>query len=72
MAGWLAEAARAGWKPSAIIPDALLLPAPASGWTVAQDGGRGAPVDCYHISRRQLLLETAKCALALQAFCAFS
>ncbi len=40
MAGWLAEAARAGWKPSAIIPDPLLLPAPASGWTVAQDGAR--------------------------------
>jgi general secretion pathway protein L len=40
MAGWLAEAARAGWKPSAIIPDPLLLPAPASGWSVAQDGPR--------------------------------
>ncbi|MBC7522345.1 MAG: AMP-binding protein, partial [Sandarakinorhabdus sp.] len=35
-------------------------------WDMAQDGGRGAPVDCYHISRRQLLLEAAKCALALQ------
>jgi general secretion pathway protein L len=40
MAGWLAEAARAGWKPSAMIPDPLLLPAPASGWSVAQDGPR--------------------------------
>jgi general secretion pathway protein L len=40
MAGWLADAARAGWKPSAIIPDPLLLPAPASGWSVAQDGPR--------------------------------
>ena len=40
MAGWLAEAARAGWKPSAIIPDPLLLPAPASGWAVVQDGPR--------------------------------
>jgi len=40
MAGWLAEAARAGWKPAAIIPDALLLSAPASGWAVAQDGPR--------------------------------
>jgi general secretion pathway protein L len=40
MAGWLAEAARAGWRPTAIIPDPLLLPAPASGWAVAQDGPR--------------------------------
>ncbi len=40
MAGWLAEAARAGWKPAAIIPDPLLLPAPASGWAVTQDGPR--------------------------------
>ncbi|WP_313670333.1 type II secretion system protein GspL [Sandarakinorhabdus sp.] len=40
MAGWLAEAARAGWKPTAIIPDPFLLPAPASGWAVAQDGPR--------------------------------
>ena len=40
MAGWLAEAARAGWKPTAIIPDPFLLPAPASGWAVAQDGLR--------------------------------
>jgi acrylyl-CoA reductase (NADPH)/3-hydroxypropionyl-CoA dehydratase/3-hydroxypropionyl-CoA synthetase len=35
-------------------------------WDMSQDGGRGAPVDAYPISRRQLLLETAKCALALQ------
>ncbi len=34
-------------------------------WDMAQDNGRGAPVDCYHISRRRLLLETAKCAVAL-------
>ena len=40
MAAWLAEAARAGWKPTAMIPDPLLLPAPASGWAVAQDGPR--------------------------------
>jgi general secretion pathway protein L len=40
MAAWQAEAARAGWKPSAIIPDPLLLPVPASGWAVAQDGPR--------------------------------
>ena len=36
-------------------------------WDMAQDNGRGAPVDCYTISRRQLLLETAKCAIALEA-----
>ena len=36
-------------------------------WDMAEDGGRGAPVDCYHVSRRRLLLEAAKCALALKA-----
>ncbi len=36
-------------------------------WDMSQDGGRGAPVDAYAISRKKLLLETAKCALALQA-----
>ncbi len=35
-------------------------------WDMAADDGRGAPVDCYSVSRKQLLLETAKCALALQ------
>ncbi len=35
-------------------------------WDMAQDGGRGAPVDCYSVSRRQLLVETAKCAIALK------
>ena len=35
-------------------------------WDMAQDGGRGAPVDCHAVSRRKLLLETAKCAIALQ------
>ena len=34
-------------------------------WDMAADGGRGAPVDCYSVSRRKLLLETAKCAVAL-------
>ncbi len=34
-------------------------------WDMAADGGRGAPVDTYPISRRKLLLETAKCAVAL-------
>ncbi|MBX9796709.1 MAG: AMP-binding protein, partial [Sphingomonas sp.] len=36
-------------------------------WDMAAEGGRGAPVDCFSVSRRQLLLETAKCAVALQA-----
>ena len=35
-------------------------------WDMAQDNGRGAPVDCYAVSRKQLLLETAKCAVALK------
>ena len=35
-------------------------------WDMAANGGRGAPVDCYPVSRKKLLLETAKCALALQ------
>ena len=35
-------------------------------WDMAADNGRGAPVDCYSVSRRKLLLETAKCAMALQ------
>jgi acrylyl-CoA reductase (NADPH)/3-hydroxypropionyl-CoA dehydratase/3-hydroxypropionyl-CoA synthetase len=36
-------------------------------WDMSLDGGRGGPVDCFRISRKQLLLETAKCALALKA-----
>jgi acrylyl-CoA reductase (NADPH) / 3-hydroxypropionyl-CoA dehydratase / 3-hydroxypropionyl-CoA synthetase len=36
-------------------------------WDMSQDGGRGAPVDAHVITRKALLLETAKCALALQA-----
>ncbi|MBY0284156.1 MAG: AMP-binding protein [Sphingomonas sp.] len=36
-------------------------------WDMAADGGRGAPVDCFTVSRRRLLLETAKCAVALEA-----
>ena len=35
-------------------------------WDMAQDGGRGAPVDCYSVSRKRLLVETAKCAIALK------
>ncbi|MBC7495790.1 MAG: AMP-binding protein, partial [Sphingomonadaceae bacterium] len=34
-------------------------------WDMAADNGRGAPVDTYKVSRRKLLLETAKCAIAL-------
>ena len=36
-------------------------------WDMSLDGGRGGPVDCYSVSRRTLLLESAKCSLALQA-----
>ena len=36
-------------------------------WDMSAGGGQGAPVDCFSVSRRQLLLETAKCALALEA-----
>ncbi len=36
-------------------------------WDMSQDGGRGAPVEAYPITRKRLLLETVKCALALQA-----
>jgi acrylyl-CoA reductase (NADPH) / 3-hydroxypropionyl-CoA dehydratase / 3-hydroxypropionyl-CoA synthetase len=36
-------------------------------WDMSQDGGRGGPVDARVITRKRLLLETAKCALALQA-----
>jgi len=35
-------------------------------WDMSVDGGRGGPVDCLSVSRRRLLLETAKCALALR------
>jgi acrylyl-CoA reductase (NADPH)/3-hydroxypropionyl-CoA dehydratase/3-hydroxypropionyl-CoA synthetase len=35
-------------------------------WDMAADGGRGAPVDCFAVSRKRLLLETVKCAVALQ------
>lgn len=36
-------------------------------WDMSKDNGRGAPVEAYTITRKRLLLETAKCALALQA-----
>jgi acrylyl-CoA reductase (NADPH) / 3-hydroxypropionyl-CoA dehydratase / 3-hydroxypropionyl-CoA synthetase len=35
-------------------------------WDMAADGGRGAPVEAYAVSRRRLLVETAKCAVALR------
>ena len=36
-------------------------------WDMAANGGRGGPVDSFPVSRRTLLLESAKCALALKA-----
>jgi acrylyl-CoA reductase (NADPH)/3-hydroxypropionyl-CoA dehydratase/3-hydroxypropionyl-CoA synthetase len=35
-------------------------------WDQSQDGGRGAPVVSYSVSRKRLLLEVARCALALR------
>ena len=35
-------------------------------WDMAADGGRGAPVEGYSVTRKRLLLETAKCAIALR------
>ena len=34
-------------------------------WDMSSNAGRGAPVDCFTVSRKQLLLETTKCAVAL-------
>ena len=36
-------------------------------WDMAANGGRGAPVDCFSVTRKRLLLEVAKCAVALEA-----
>ena len=36
-------------------------------WDMAANGGRGGPVDTFAVSRKRLLLESAKCALALDA-----
>ena len=36
-------------------------------WDMAAEGGRGAPVDSFPVSRRRLLFETVKCAVALRA-----
>jgi general secretion pathway protein L len=40
MAGWLAELAGAGLTPTALVPEPLLLPAPAAGFAVHQAGSR--------------------------------
>ncbi len=36
-------------------------------WDMAADGGRGGPIECFSVSRKRLLLETVKCAMALEA-----
>ena len=36
-------------------------------WNMSENGGRGGPVDSYYVSRKQLMLESAKCSLALIA-----
>ncbi len=36
-------------------------------WDMSVDDGRGGPVECYPVSRRTLLLESAKCSIALQS-----
>jgi acrylyl-CoA reductase (NADPH) / 3-hydroxypropionyl-CoA dehydratase / 3-hydroxypropionyl-CoA synthetase len=35
-------------------------------WDMSADGGKGAPLDCFTVSRKRLLLEVAKCAVALE------
>lgn len=36
-------------------------------WDMSANGGKGAPIDCFTVSRKRLLLEVAKCAVALEA-----
>ncbi len=36
-------------------------------WDMSAMGGKGAPLDCFTVSRKQLLLEVAKCEVALKA-----
>ncbi|WP_420392142.1 AMP-binding protein [Acuticoccus sp.] len=36
-------------------------------WNMSDNAGRGGPIDAYSVSRRHLLVESAKCALALRA-----
>lgn len=40
MAGWLADCARAGLTPAALVPEPLLLPEPADGWSLFTHDGR--------------------------------
>lgn len=40
MDGWMAAMAAAGLAPAALLPDCLLLPAPAAGWAVQRADGR--------------------------------
>ncbi|MEQ8405944.1 MAG: AMP-binding protein [Oceanicaulis sp.] len=36
-------------------------------WNMSDNDGRGGPVDAYPVSRRRLLVESVKCALALKS-----
>ncbi|MFM7377555.1 MAG: AMP-binding protein, partial [Erythrobacter sp.] len=36
-------------------------------WDMSANAGKGAPIDCFTVTRKQLLLEVAKCAVALEA-----
>jgi general secretion pathway protein L len=40
MAAWLAECAAAGITPAAMVPEQVLLPEPARGWSVLAEAGR--------------------------------
>jgi acrylyl-CoA reductase (NADPH) / 3-hydroxypropionyl-CoA dehydratase / 3-hydroxypropionyl-CoA synthetase len=35
-------------------------------WDMSANDGKGAPIDCFTVSRKKLLLEVAKCAVALE------
>ena len=35
-------------------------------WDMSANVGKGAPIDCFTVTRKQLLLEVAKCAVALE------
>ncbi|MEM9377532.1 MAG: AMP-binding protein [Pseudomonadota bacterium] len=37
-------------------------------WNMADNDGLGGPVDSFQVTRKELLLETAKCSLTLQRF----
>ncbi|MEO1251807.1 MAG: AMP-binding protein [Pseudomonadota bacterium] len=36
-------------------------------WDASLNEGKGGPLECYEISRKKLLLETAKCAIAFES-----